>query len=248
MAAVSGEFRPDAVIGLVNGIFETEGNVIPFLDRLFDSGIDVMVTGKAIMARAATREFLDQGRPVIRPLNLPGSAPGCGVLTRTIGGVSMRLVVLDLDDADALVTDGISALNTWLAAETDTSPLFLVLFGGNLDDKKALLWGLSRQPRRILAIGGGMGIPATLPLTWPNGSFVQDVGRIEQEWALNGLSPECWWARTRKYQPQKPEPPNQEPEFRGILLELGPDLAVTRSIPIHTSNGNLKYKQEREVG
>ncbi|HQG28471.1 MAG TPA: YmdB family metallophosphoesterase, partial [Candidatus Ozemobacteraceae bacterium] len=70
-----------AVICNASGLFGTGGRPAGHVERLFDSGIDVITLGAKSLARPAVREFLasdNPARPIIRPLNLPPGAPGKG--------------------------------------------------------------------------------------------------------------------------------------------------------------------------
>ena len=49
--------------------------------ELLDSGVDVITTGNHIWAKRDIIPFLETGElPILRPLNLPPGAPGCGFL------------------------------------------------------------------------------------------------------------------------------------------------------------------------
>ncbi len=81
---------------VVNGENAAGGSGITpeILDRLFESGVDVVTTGDHVFRRGELIPRLETDSRVLRPLNLPENAPGSGYAFASANGLEIAVVNL----------------------------------------------------------------------------------------------------------------------------------------------------------
>ncbi|MDI9635006.1 TIGR00282 family metallophosphoesterase [Kamptonema cortianum] len=88
------QFDPRFVI--VNGENSAAGvGITPSIaDELFAAGIDAITLGNHAFNKREIFPYLDEGRPIIRPANLPASNPGKGICQVKRDGTTLNLINL----------------------------------------------------------------------------------------------------------------------------------------------------------
>ncbi len=87
------EFTPDFI--LVNGENAAAGfGITPDIaEALFEAGVDAITLGNHAFHRSEIADYLDSGKPIVRPANFPPGTPGKGVCLLEKG--ELRLAVLN---------------------------------------------------------------------------------------------------------------------------------------------------------
>ena len=88
------QIKPDLTI--VNGENSAEGNgIIPSsADMIFSAGADVITGGNHSLRRKEMYSLLDENPFILRPANLPKSAPGKGIVTVDLGYTTVAVINL----------------------------------------------------------------------------------------------------------------------------------------------------------
>jgi len=88
-------YRPDFVLGNAENAAGGTGLVPEVAEELFDRGLDAMTLGNHAWVKREIEPYLEHERRVLRPLNLPGSPPGCGsVVLEREGAGSLAVMLL----------------------------------------------------------------------------------------------------------------------------------------------------------
>jgi calcineurin-like phosphoesterase len=75
------ELDLDLVIANGENLAAGAGLTPSLAEELFANGVDVITSGNHIWDKREIYDYLDSGRPVLRPLNYPDDAPGRGWLS-----------------------------------------------------------------------------------------------------------------------------------------------------------------------
>ncbi len=88
--------RHDPLFVVVNGENSAAGvGITPQIaDDLFRAGADAITLGNHAFNKREISGYLDSGRPIVRPANMPPGVPGNGVCTLTKAGVTLSVVNL----------------------------------------------------------------------------------------------------------------------------------------------------------
>ena len=78
------ELDLDLVIANGENLAAGAGLTPSLAEELFANGVDVITSGNHIWDKREIYDYLDSGRPVLRPLNYPDDAPGRGWLLHTL--------------------------------------------------------------------------------------------------------------------------------------------------------------------
>ncbi len=223
-----GEAGCDLVVGNGNGVLGSRGNVSAHLEKLFDSGIDIVTSGGDALARTGTRPLLVSGRPVIRPLNFPPAAPGKGFHVIDLGTGRLGVVNLFTGNDKVPVDDPLDVLDSFIRSEGNPVRGVLVdVFGRDLELKKALFLRARSWQVPVHIIGTGFHLPTGDAEIRSGRFFVSDAGGIELEDMIAGFPTDAWWSRRRRIPPVPVPEPSGRVVASGIRLTLGENMQVT---------------------
>ena len=74
------EFALDLVIANGENVAAGAGLTPNLAEELLTQGVDVITSGNHVWDKREVYDYLDSGRPVLRPINYPDDAPGRGWL------------------------------------------------------------------------------------------------------------------------------------------------------------------------
>lgn len=200
---------PETVVCNASRLLGSGGRPAAHLERLFDSGIDVVVLDAKSLARPATREVLGTLRRVIRPLNLPPGTPGAADLLLETPTGACRFVALETGDDRMPVDPPWETLAAFEAGLTDRAPLVLLFTGSDLELKQAMAWRVQSLSRPVHLIGTGLGCMAGHPMIRTGRASVPDVGIAAGETTVSGIAPDVWWQRQAHLQGAPALPPDR---------------------------------------
>lgn len=154
-------------------------------EELFGHGIDGITLGNHAFHKPEIGEYLDSGRPIIRPANQPPSVPGKGCMRLIKGDV--ELVVINLcgrvfmppyDDpfraADALI------------AEAGTSHILMDFHAEATSEKIAMAWYVDGRVSAV--VGTHTHVPTADERILPQGTAaITDVGMSGPETGVLGM-------------------------------------------------------------
>jgi hypothetical protein len=184
------ELDLDLVIANGENVAAGAGLTPSLAEELLANGIDVITSGNHVWDKREVYEYLDSGRPVLRPMNYPDEAPGRGWLVHFLpdGGqvavvnVMGRVFMNQLDSPfaamDALL-DG--------AAEP-LPPVRIVDFHCEItSEKNAMGWFLDGRVSAV--VGTHTHVPTADARVLPQGTaYISDVGMTGPRDSIIGFS------------------------------------------------------------
>ena len=190
LAETRREFDLDLVIANGENVAAGAGLTPSLAEELLANGIDVITSGNHIWDKREVYEYLDSGRPVLRPMNYPDDAPGRGWLVHSLpdGGqvavvnVMGRVFMNQLDSPftamDALL-DG--------AAEP-LPPDRIVDFHCEItSEKNAMGWFLDGRVSAV--VGTHTHVPTADARVLPQGTaYISDIGMTGPRDSIIGFS------------------------------------------------------------
>ncbi|MBF0407137.1 MAG: YmdB family metallophosphoesterase [Candidatus Riflebacteria bacterium] len=180
----------------LNKILLTEPDIKGFFDSLFDSGLNAVILGENAVIRSAVRDYLNSyPQMFVRPLNLPGKAPGAGAVLHEHEGTKFWIAALSTPNDRQPSDDPVKVFVNWIGSKQDDYPIFVFISGTDIPLKKAIAWYLGNLPHRIFITGVGMGNSANLLEKSPERFFALDIGTIGCEKNICGWNPEDWWQK-----------------------------------------------------
>jgi calcineurin-like phosphoesterase len=166
------------------------------IESLFESGIDLVFSGEQAIARNAGRQILAAGRwPIVRPLNLPDSAPGRGALLFDTAFGPLWMVAVADGTGKVQVEPAHLALERFFGNKKDQFPVVINVNGTDFDYKKALSWKYGRHAQGVTWYCCGSGQPSSCIEVTSDGLFLADTGSVVADNTINGIACDIWWKR-----------------------------------------------------
>jgi len=190
-------------------------------EELLASGVDVITSGNHIWDKREIYEYLDSGRPVLRPLNYPDDAPGRGWLLHTLPdgdrvavvNVMGRVFMNQLDSPFAAM-DGLLD-----GAAEPLPPLRIVDFHCEItSEKNAMGWYL--DGRCTAVIGTHTHVPTADARLLPKGTaYISDVGMTGPRDSVIGFSLETVLPRFLTHLPTRFAVADGPVSFNAVVVE-----------------------------
>jgi metallophosphoesterase (TIGR00282 family) len=190
LRALRTELDLDLVVANGENLAAGAGLTPSLAEELFANGVDVITSGNHIWDKREIYDYLDTGRPVLRPLNYPDDAPGRGWLLHTlpdgdrvaIVNVMGRVFMNQLDSPFA-------AMDSLLdGAAEPLPPLRIVDFHCEItSEKNAMGWYLDGRVTAVL--GTHTHVPTADARLLPKGTaYISDVGMTGPRDSVIGFS------------------------------------------------------------
>jgi 2',3'-cyclic-nucleotide 2'-phosphodiesterase len=226
------ELDLDLVIANGENLAAGAGLTPSLAEELLSSGVDVITSGNHIWDKREVYEYLDSGRPVLRPMNYPDDAPGRGWLVHSLpdGGqvavvnVMGRVFMNQLDSPftamDALL-DG--------AAEP-LPPLRIVDFHCEItSEKNAMGWFLDGRVTAV--VGTHTHVPTADARLLPKGTaYISDVGMTGPRDSIIGFSVETVLPRFLRHLPTRFGVADGPVTMNAVVIEAERTTGLARSI------------------
>ncbi|MEO8251837.1 MAG: TIGR00282 family metallophosphoesterase [Chloroflexota bacterium] len=184
------ELDLDLVIANGENLAAGAGLTPSLAEELFANGVDVITSGNHIWDKREIYDYLDSGRPVLRPLNYPDDAPGRGWLLHTLPDGDRVAVVNVMGRVFMNQLDSpFSAMDGLLDGAAEPLPaLRIVDFHCEItSEKNAMGWYLDGRVTAVL--GTHTHVPTADARLLPKGTaYISDVGMTGPRDSVIGFS------------------------------------------------------------
>jgi hypothetical protein len=228
------EHEIDLVIANGENVASGLGLTVANAQALFAAGVDVITSGNHIWDRPEILDFMEEGQPVLRPLNYPAGVPGRGYTIHNGVLVVNLLGRVNVDVVDCPFA-GISALLDGLPER----PTITVVDFHALDpmEKVAMGWYLDGKVSAV--VGTHTHIPtADARLLSRGTAFVSDIGMVGPYNSVAGVEIEPAIAR---FQTRLP------PSYLGYKAAPGPVLFNSVLVDIDADSGSASGIKRLDV-
>jgi len=215
------ELDLDLVIANGENLAAGAGLTPSLAEELFANGVDVITSGNHIWDKREIYDYLDSGRPVLRPLNYPDDAPGKGWLLHALPdgdrvavvNVMGRVFMNQLDSPFA-------AMDSLLdGAAEPLPPIRIVDFHCEItSEKNAMGWYLDGRVTAVL--GTHTHVPtADAPLLPKGTAYISDVGMTGPRDSVIGFSLETVLPRFLTHLPTRFAVADGPVSFNAVVIE-----------------------------
>jgi metallophosphoesterase (TIGR00282 family) len=226
------ELDLDLVIANGENLAAGAGLTPSLSEELLASGIDVITSGNHIWDKREIYDYLDSGRPVLRPLNYPDDAPGRGWLVHMLDDGDrvavinvMGRVFMNQLDSPFTVLDGLLD-----GAAEPLPPLRIVDFHCEItSEKNAMGWYLDGRVTAV--VGTHTHVPTADARLLPKGTaYISDVGMTGPRDSVIGFSLETVLPRFLTHLPTRFAVAEGPVSFNAVVIEA--DRGSGRAISI----------------
>jgi metallophosphoesterase (TIGR00282 family) len=232
LADMRRELDLDLVVANGENVAAGAGLTPSLAEELLAHGVDVITSGNHVWDKREVYEYLDSGRPVLRPMNYPDDAPGRGWLVHPLadggqvavvnvmGRVFMNQLDSPFDAMDALL-DG--------AAEP-LPPLRIVDFHCEItSEKNAMGWFLDGRVSAV--VGTHTHVPTADARVLPQGTaYISDVGMTGPRDSIIGFSLETVLPRFLTHLPTRFHVADGPVAFNAVVITADRATGRARSI------------------
>lgn len=200
----------------------------PIANELFRYGIDGLTLGNHAFQKREIGEYLDSGKPIARPSNMPPSVPGTGHFQLERAGVTLTVINLcgrvfmePYDDPFREVDRLLADLKT---------PHILIDFHGEATSEK-IAFGWHVDGRASAVLGTHTHIPTADERILPEGTaYITDVGMSGPENGVIGMDREIVVKRFLTTLPAKFEVAAGPGVICGVVIDVQRETGRARSI------------------
>ena len=226
------ELDLDLVVANGENLAAGAGLTPSLAEELFANGVDVITSGNHIWDKREIYDYLDSGRPVLRPMNYPDDAPGKGWLLATLPdgdrvaiiNVMGRVFMNQLDSPFA-------AMDSLLdEAAEPLPPVRIVDFHCEItSEKNAMGWYLDGRVTAVL--GTHTHVPTADARLLPKGTaYISDVGMTGPRDSVIGFSLETVLPRFLTHLPTRFAVADGPVSFNAVVVEA--DRVTGRALSI----------------
>jgi metallophosphoesterase (TIGR00282 family) len=215
------ELDLDLVIANGENLAAGAGLTPSLAEELFANGVDVITSGNHIWDKREIYDYLDSGRPVLRPLNYPDDAPGRGWLLHTLPdgdrvavvNVMGRVFMNQLDSPFAALDGLLDG-----AAEPLPTMRFVDFHCEITSEKNAMGWYLDGRVTAVL--GTHTHVPTADARLLPKGTaYISDVGMTGPRDSVIGFSLETVLPRFLTHLPTRFAVADGPVTFNAVVVE-----------------------------
>lgn len=210
-------------VTVVNGENSAEGNGITPIsaDMIFSAGADVITGGNHSFRRREVYDMLDENDFLLRPENLPPSAPGKGVCVLDMGRTQVAVVNMIgsytlSGDCPFRAADGVLKE----LSSRGIKNIFVDFHAEATGEKRALSFYLDGRVTAVM--GTHTHVPTADCEIMKNGTaYVTDVGMTGPKNSCLGVNPECVIRSLKDKLPTRFEAAeDQPPRLDAVLVEF----------------------------
>jgi hypothetical protein len=220
---------PDLLV--VNGENAAGGfGITPEIAReIFGLGAHVITSGNHIWDKREVYDYLDSGRPVLRPMNYPDAAPGRGWLVHRLRGGAEVAVINVMGQVFMNQLDSpFAALDALLdGAAEPLPPVRIVDFHCEItSEKNAMGWHLDGRVSAV--VGTHTHVPTADARVLPGGTaYISDIGMTGPRDSIIGFSVESVLPRFLTHLPTRFVVADGPVSFNAVVITA--DLATGRA-------------------
>ena len=226
------EFEIDLVVANGENLAAGAGLTPSLAEELLDHGVDVITSGNHIWDKREIYDYLDSGRPVLRPMNYPDAAPGRGWLVHTlpdgdqvaVANVMGRVFMNQLDSP-------FTAMDAWLdQGGEQLPPVRVVDFHCEItSEKNAMGWYLDGRVTAV--VGTHTHVPTADARVLPKGTaYISDVGMTGPRDSVIGFSLETVLPRFLTHLPTRFAVAEGPVVVNAVVIEADRSTGRARSI------------------
>jgi metallophosphoesterase (TIGR00282 family) len=215
---------------IVNGENSAAGvGITPDIaDEIFRLGADVITLGNHAYHKKEIYPYLDKGRPIVRPANLPPGAPGVGEVTVEREGIRLTVANLCgrvfLEGYDDPFRDA-----ERIVAQLDSPHFFLDFHAEATSEKIAMGWHL--DGRATAVVGTHTHVTTADETVLPGGTaYITDVGMCGPVQSVLGMDKDVILRRFRTSLPAKFEVADHPGVISGVVIGVERDTGRAHSI------------------
>ena len=220
LADLRRELDLDLVVANGENVAAGAGLTPSLAEELLSHGVDVITSGNHVWDKREVYEYLDSGRPVLRPMNYPDDAPGRGWLVHSLpdGGqvavvnVMGRVFMNQLDSP-------FSAMDALLdGAAEPLPPVRIVDFHCEItSEKNAMGWFLDGRVTAV--VGTHTHVPTADARVLPQGTaYISDVGMTGPRDSIIGFSLETVLPRFLTHLPTRFHVADGPVSFNAVVI------------------------------
>jgi metallophosphoesterase (TIGR00282 family) len=226
------ELDLDLVIANGENLAAGAGLTPSLAEELLSSGVDVITSGNHIWDKREVYEYLDSGRPVLRPMNYPDDAPGRGWLIHSLPDGGQVAVVNAMGRVFMNQLDSpFSAMDALLdGAAEPLPPLRIVDFHCEItSEKNAMGWFLDGRVTAV--VGTHTHVPTADARLLPKGTaYISDVGMTGPRDSIIGFSLETVLPRFLTHLPTRFSVADGPVTLNAVVIEAERSTGLARSI------------------
>ncbi|HVT10620.1 MAG TPA: TIGR00282 family metallophosphoesterase [Fimbriimonadaceae bacterium] len=197
-------------------------------DEVFKAGADAITLGNHAFNKREIYNYLDTGKPIVRPANMPRKVPGKGLVTIDKQGIELavmnvcgRVYMESYDDPFQCVDD--------LFAGLKTPHRFLDFHAEATSEKIAMGWHCNG--RASVVVGTHTHVQTADERILPGGTgYITDVGMCGPIDSVLGMDREIILQRFRTTLPQRFEVQNSPGVICGVVVSVERDTGRATSI------------------
>ena len=237
------EFDPTFVI--VNGENSAAGvGITPDIaEDLFKDGVDAITLGNHAFNKREINPYLDSGKPIVRPGNMPSSVPGKGVCSVEREGVKLHVVNLcgrvfldTYDDPFAWIDEAFKTM--------DTNHVFIDFHAEATSEKIA--FGFHCEGRASAVVGTHTHVTTADEQILPGGTaYITDVGMCGPLPSVLGMEKEVILRRFRTSLPTRFEVADKPGVICGVAIDVNKETGRASAIQrLRRGHGDRTAKQQ----
>jgi metallophosphoesterase (TIGR00282 family) len=221
LADMRAELDLDLVIANGENLAAGAGLTPSLAEEMLAHGVDVITSGNHVWDKREVYDYLDSGRPVLRPLNYPEPAPGRGWLIHATADGEPVAVLNAMGRVFMNQLDSpFSALDSLLdGAAEPLPPLRIVDFHCEItSEKNAMGWHLDGRVSAV--IGTHTHVPTADARILPGGTaYISDVGMTGPRDSIIGFSLETVLPRFLTQLPTRFAVADGPVSFNAVVIE-----------------------------
>ena len=220
LADLRRELDLDLVVANGENVAAGAGLTPSLAEELLSHGVDVITSGNHVWDKREVYEYLDSGRPVLRPMNYPDDAPGRGWLVHSLpdgGQVAvvnvMGRVFMNQLDSPFSAMDGLLD-----GAAEPLPPVRIVDFHCEItSEKNAMGWFLDGRVTAV--VGTHTHVPTADARVLPQGTaYISDVGMTGPRDSIIGFSLETVLPRFLTHLPTRFHVADGPVSFNAVVI------------------------------
>ena len=216
------EFELDLVIANGENVAAGAGLTPNLSEELLTQGIDVITSGNHVWDKREVYDYLDSGRPVLRPINYPDDAPGRGWLIHQLADGERVAIINAMGRVFMNQLDSpFAALDALLdGAAEPLPPIRIVDFHCEItSEKNAMGWFLDGRVSAV--VGTHTHVPTADARLLPNGTaYISDVGMTGPRDSIIGFSLETVLPRFLSHLPTRFNVADGPVSLNGVVISI----------------------------
>jgi len=210
----------DPLFVIVNGENSAAGvGITPDIaEGLYKDGVDAITLGNHAFNKREINTYLDSGKPIVRPGNMPAGVPGKGVCTVEQKGV--RLTVINL--CGRVFLDSYNDPFAWIdeTLKSIESPHVFIDFHAEATSEK-IAFGYHVDGRATAVVGTHTHVTTADEQVLPNGTaYITDVGMCGPVPSVLGMDKDVILHRFRTSLPTRFEVADQPGVICGVVIDV----------------------------